>query len=158
MERVAQAASSCDRVLGIEIFNEPHPARHDNRVFESKILPEFYADAIRRIRKHSQSLFAFIAPQSDWNVNLRSNRAYDSFLPIAACDDRVVFAFHYYDSLLTAFGGRWFHDAKREEYRDAQRHGARLAREKGMVPFLTEFGIAAKLVEADRAPPHGLAI
>ena len=140
MERVAQAASTCDRVLGIEIFNEPHPAQLNNRVFESEILPKFYADAIRRIRKHSESLFAFIAPQSDWNVNLRSSKAYDSFLPPAICDDRVVFAFHYYDSLLTALGGRWFHDSKREEYRDAQRHGARLAREKRMVPFLTEFG------------------
>jgi Cellulase (glycosyl hydrolase family 5)/Glycoside hydrolase family 5 C-terminal domain len=140
MERVAKAASECDRVLGIEIFNEPHPARHNSRAFEENILPEFYTDAIRRIRKHSKSLFAFLAPQSDWNVNLRSNRAYDSFLPAAVQDDRVVFAFHYYDSLLTALGGRWFHDAKREEYLDAQRHGARLAREKRMVPFLTEFG------------------
>jgi hypothetical protein len=140
MERVAEAASGCNRVVGIEIFNEPHPAQLDNRVFESELLPKFYADAIRRIRKHSESLFAFIAPQSDWNVNLRSSKAYDSFLPAAMCDDRVVFAFHYYDSLLTALGGRWFHDSKREEYRDAQRHGARLAREKGMVPFLTEFG------------------
>ncbi len=140
MERVAQAASECDRVLGIEIFNEPHPARHDNRVFEEKMLPAFYADAIRRIRKHSASLFAFVAPQSDWNVNLRRNRAYDSYLPTAICDDRVIFAYHYYDSLLTALGGRWFHDAKREEYSDAQRLGAKQAREKGMVPFLTEFG------------------
>lgn len=140
MERVAEAASGCDRVLGIEIFNEPHPARHKTREFEEKILPEFYTDAIRRIRKHSASLFAFLAPQSDWNVNLRSNRAYDSFLPAVVHDKRVVFSFHYYDSLLTALGGRWFHDAKREEYLDAQRHGARLARAKGMVPFLTEFG------------------
>ncbi len=140
LERVAEAASRCDRVLGIEIFNEPHPAQLDYREFESKVLPEFYADAIRRIRKHSESLFAFIAPQSDWNVNLRSNRAYDTHLPTAICDDRVVFAFHYYDSLLTALGGRWFHDAKREEYRDAQRLGAKIARGKGMIPFLTEFG------------------
>ena len=110
VERVAEAASGCDRVLGIEIFNEPHPAKHDNRMFESEILPVFYADAIRRIRRHSNSLFAFIAPQSDWNVNLRRNRAYDSFLPASSAmhaehHDRVVFAFHYYDSLLTALGG-----------------------------------------------------
>lgn len=55
-------------------------------------------------------------------------------------DDRIVFAYHYYDSLLTALGGRWFHDSKREEYRDAQRLGVKRAHEKGMVPFLTEFG------------------
>ena len=140
VEHVAESASKCERVLGIEIFNEPHPAEIDNRKFEEDILPPFYAEAIRRIRKHSQTLFAFIAPQSDWNVNLRSNRHYDSFLPVATCDDRVVFAYHYYDSLLTALGGRWFHDAKREEYVSAQQLGARRARERGMIPFLTEFG------------------
>jgi endoglycosylceramidase len=140
VERVAEAASKCDRVLGIEIFNEPHPARHTYQAFEEKILPEFYTEAIRRIRRHSQSLFAFIAPQSDWNVNLRWNKVYDSFLPIAEQDDRVVFAFHYYDSLLTAMGGRLFHNGKRAEYHDAQRLGAKRSKEKRMVPFLTEFG------------------
>ncbi len=153
LERVAEAASECDRVLGIEIFNEPHPARLGSRAFEEEILPAFYAEAIRRIRKHSESLFAFVSPQSDWNVNLRGDRDYDSFLPASSAmqaassamqatldDDRVVFAYHYYDSLLTALGGRWFHDAKREEYLDAQRLGALRAREKSMIPFLTEFG------------------
>lgn len=82
LERVAAEAAHCERVLGIEIFNEPHPARLGNRVFEETILAEFYAGAIRRIRKHSADLFAFLSPQSDWNVNLRRNRAYHSFLKI----------------------------------------------------------------------------
>ncbi|HEY3875484.1 MAG TPA: cellulase family glycosylhydrolase [Candidatus Kapabacteria bacterium] len=140
IERIAQEAATCERVLGIEIFNEPHPARLKDRKFEEEILPAFYAEAIRRIRNHSQTIYAFVSPQSDWNVNLRRSKLYDSFLPVATCDDRVVFAYHYYDSLLTALGGRLFSDSKREEYVAAQRIGAMRAREKGMVPFLTEFG------------------
>ncbi|HET6400366.1 MAG TPA: cellulase family glycosylhydrolase [Candidatus Kapabacteria bacterium] len=140
VERVAAEAARHERVLGIEIFNEPHPARISDRVFEEEILPEFYAEAIRRIRRHSPDIFAFVSPQSDWNVNLHANKSYDSFLRIASQDDRVVFAYHYYDSILTALGGRVFHDAKQEEYLDAQSIGARWAREHGMAPFLTEFG------------------
>ena len=140
LERVAEAASHCERVLGIEIFNEPHPARFRNREFEEHILPAFYTEAIRRIRVHSDSLFAFVSPQSDWNVNLRRNRSYNSFLKLQLEDDRIVFAYHYYDSLLTALGGRFFHDAKRGEYRRAHEIGTRWAREHSMAPFLTEFG------------------
>jgi|GEM_PF-3017698 len=140
VERVAQEAARCERVLGIEIFNEPHPARIGGREFEEKILPAFYAEALRRIRRHSADLFAFLSPQSDWNVNLHPNKSYDSFLSMTAQDDRLVFAYHYYDSILTALGGRLFHDAKQEEYLDAQSIGARWAREHGMAPFLTEFG------------------
>lgn len=83
LERVAETVSKCDRVLGIEVFNEPHPAMLDTRTFEAEVLRVFYADAIHRIRRHSPSLFAFVAPQSDWNVNLRSSRAYESYLPAA---------------------------------------------------------------------------
>ena len=140
VERVTREAAHCERVLGIEIFNEPHPARISDRVFEEEILPSFYGDAIRRIRRHSPDLFAFVSPQSDWNVNLRGNKAYDSFLRLTSKDDRIVFAYHYYDSILTALGGHLFHDAKQEEYLSAQRVGARWAREHGMAPFLTEFG------------------
>ena len=140
LERVAEAASHCERVLGIEIFNEPHPARFHNREFEEQILPAFYTDAIRRIRKHSENLFAFVSPQSDWNVNLRRNKAYNSFLNMQLQEERIVFAYHYYDSLLTALGGHFFHDSKRGEYRRAHEIGTRWARERGMAPFLTEFG------------------
>ena len=138
--RIAHEAAQCERVLGIEIFNEPHPAELNYREFEEKILPAFYAEAIERIRRHSEDLFAFVSPQSDWNVNLRSDKAYHSFLNMTTEDMRVVFAYHYYDSMLTALGGHIFHDAKQDEYRRAQSIGARWAREHGMAPFLTEFG------------------
>jgi len=143
--RVAEEAALHERVLGIEIFNEPHPARINDRRFEEEILPGFYSEAIARIRRHSSALFAFVSPQSDWNVNLRENKNYESYLaldPATGPTDagRVAFAYHYYDSLLTAMGGLLFHDAKREEYLAAQTLGTKRAREKGMVPFLTEFG------------------
>jgi len=140
IDRLAERAATIDRVIGIEVLNEPHPAMLDPKKFEEEILPEFYAGAIARIRKHSPYLFALLSPQSDWNVNLRSEKDYDSLLKMPREDDRVIFAYHYYDSQLTALSGRLFHDAKRDEYIEAQFIGAERAREKNMVPFLTEFG------------------
>ena len=140
ISRVAEMASRNDRVLGIEIFNEPHPATLDDRVFEEEILPEFYSEALVRIRMHSPYLFAFVSPQSDWNANVRSNRNYDSYLRVMGKDHRVAFAYHYYDSVLTGLYGMLFSDAKRDEYLEAQELGSQRAREKGMLPFLTEFG------------------
>lgn len=139
IERVAQEAATRDGVLGIELFNEPHPARIDDRRFEEQVLPEFYANATERIRKYSEDLFAFLAPQSDWNANV-GREVQESYLRMAEQDHRAVFGYHYYDSLLTGLGGHHFHDAKRDEYLEAQRAGVKSAREKGMTPFLTEFG------------------
>lgn len=139
IERVAQEAARHLGVFGIEIFNEPHPATIESRLFEEEILPKFYADATERIRRHSQNIFALLAPQSDWNVNV-GKRTQESYLHMSDDDHRAVFAYHYYDSLLTGFGGYIFHDTKRDEYSWAQRGAVQAAREKGMTPFLTEFG------------------
>jgi aryl-phospho-beta-D-glucosidase BglC (GH1 family) len=139
IEFIAERASHNSRVLGIEIFNEPHYATLAAQDFEKDVLSEFYDQATERIRRHSRDLFVFVSPQSDWNVNLRSDKDYRSHLP-SPTDDRTVFAFHYYDSQLTALYGSLFHDNKREEYLDSIRLGVREAAAKGMVPFLTEFG------------------
>jgi endoglycosylceramidase len=139
VDRVAQEAANREQVFGIEIFNEPHPARIEDRRFEEEILPEFYRGAVERMRKHSRHLYAFLAPQSDWNANV-GREVQESFLRMAAEDHRAVFAYHYYDSLLTGVGGRLFSDAKRDEYIEAQLAGVESAKQKGMTPFLTEFG------------------
>jgi hypothetical protein len=139
LERVAKEAATIDRVFGIEIFNEPHPAKINDRHFEEEVLHAFYEDALQRIRKHSPDLFALFSPQSDWNVNVRENKEYVSALR-GSSDKRIAFGYHYYDSVLTATSGMHFNDAKRDEYRESQRVGVLQAREKGMVPFLTEFG------------------
>jgi hypothetical protein len=139
IEFLAERCAENPHIFGIEIFNEPHYAKLKEDVFEREILAQFYEQATARIRKHSDDLFVFVSPQSDWNMNLRSDKDYRSHLPVHE-DSRTVFAFHYYDSLLTALNGTFFHDNKREEYADGIRIGAREARSKGMVPFLTEFG------------------
>jgi hypothetical protein len=139
LEVLAERSAKNARILGIEIFNEPHYATIAEDHFEREILPVFYDEATKRIRRHSRDLFVFVSPQSDWNVNLREERDYRSYLPMAQ-DDRTVFAFHYYDSQLTALYGALFRDNKRDEYTDSIRLGVREAAAKGMVPFLTEFG------------------
>ena len=140
IERIAEQAALNDRVLAIEIFNEPHPAMLQDRKFEEEILPAFYGAALERIRRHSSNLYAFVSPQSDWNVNVRADKRYESYISRFKDDSRVAFAYHYYDSLLTGLHGLHFHDAKRDEYVEAQRIGVEQARRKGMLPFLTEFG------------------
>jgi endoglycosylceramidase len=139
VERVAEEAAKREQVFGIEIFNEPHPATIEDRKFEEEILPKFYRGATERIRKHSRYLFAFLAPQSDWNANV-GREVQESYLRIDAEDRRAVFAYHYYDSLLTGVGGKLFSDAKRDEYLAAQRDAVESAKQKGLTPFLTEFG------------------
>jgi hypothetical protein len=141
IEFVAARAAKHARVLGVEIVNEPHPAELDAEAFERELLTDFYREATQRIRKHSKELFVMLAPQSDWNVNLRSDKRYRSLLRNSGTeDDRLIFAYHYYDSLLTGLHGLHFHERKREEYLEAVEIGVQQAKEKEMLPFLTEFG------------------
>jgi len=141
VDRIAERTVHHPGIFGFEVINEPHPATLDPVWFEEELLNEFYSQAIERIRKHNNHLFVFLAPQSDWNVNVRRDRNYISRLKMQQPqDDRLVFAFHYYDSLLTGLHGFYFHEMKRDEYVDAIKRGIVQAQEKGMVPFLTEFG------------------
>lgn len=82
-----------------------------------------------------------LSPQSDWNVNLRTDKDYRSHLTLDdSHDDRLIFAYHYYDSKLTALHGLLFDESKRVEYWEAVALGVRESSRRGMVPFLTEFG------------------
>jgi aryl-phospho-beta-D-glucosidase BglC (GH1 family) len=138
---LAEQSAQNERIIGIEVVNEPHPAELNAEKFESEFLPEFYKQAIDRVRKYSADLFVMVSPQSDWNANLRENKHYQTDLAIGEeTDDRLIFAFHYYDSLLTGLHGLHFHDRKREEYMEAMQLGVQSAKERGIVPFLTEFG------------------
>lgn len=141
IEYVAKRASTIESVLGIEVINEPHPAELESESFEAGILSDLYRECIARIRKHSRDLFVMLSPQSDWNVNVRIDKNYVSHLTVdESNDDRLVFAYHYYDGKLTALHGLHFDDSKRPEYADAMAIGVREAERRGMVPFLTEFG------------------
>lgn len=141
VEYLARRCKEHPNVIGIEVINEPHPAELNAEEFEAGILSNVYLECIKRIRKHSQDLFIMLSPQSDWNVNLRTDKDYRSHLTLdMSHDDRLVFAYHYYDSKLTALHGLHFHESKREEYEEAISLGVREASRRGMVPFLTEFG------------------
>lgn len=141
IEYVAKRASCIPHVLGIEVINEPHPAELESESFEAGVLSDLYRECIARIRKHSKDLFIMLSPQSDWNVNVRIDKNYRSHLTVdESNDDRLIFAYHYYDGKLTALHGLHFDDSKRPEYADAMAIGVREAERRGMVPFLTEFG------------------
>jgi hypothetical protein len=141
IEYVAKRSAQFPSVLGIEVINEPHPAELESEEFEAGILSDLYRECIARIRKHSKDLFIMLSPQSDWNVNVRVDKNYRSHLTVDdSNDDRLVFAYHYYDGKLTALHGLHFDDSKRPEYTEAIAIGVREASRRGMVPFLTEFG------------------
>lgn len=140
IERIAERANDHPYLFGFEFINEPHPALLGEELFERELLSEFYRDAIEKVRACNRDLLLFLAPQSDWNVNLRRDKEYRSLIDVGEIDDRLVFAFHYYDSWLTGLHGLYFNEMKREEYIDAAKRGVIQAEEKAMVPFLTEFG------------------
>jgi len=141
IELLAERCALNERVFGIEIINEPHPAELPTEDFESHLLSQFYEEARLRIRKHSNAIFVIVSPQSDWNVNLREDKNYRSLLTASSKDDdRISFGYHYYDSLMTGLQGLHFHDRKREEYMAAIDLGVQHSRGRGLVPFLTEFG------------------
>jgi hypothetical protein len=141
VELIAARCAKNERVFGLEIINEPHPAELPNDTFEAGLLSDFYDEGRERIRKYSKDLFVIVSPQSDWNANLREDKNYQSMLRASSEeDDRISFGYHYYDSLLTGLLGLHFHERKRDEYIAAIELGVQHSRAKGLVPFLTEFG------------------
>jgi hypothetical protein len=57
-------------IIGVEVFNEPHPVGLDRKDFESRFLREFYINVFNEIRKVDDKVFIFIEPSVDWNVNM----------------------------------------------------------------------------------------
>jgi cellulase (glycosyl hydrolase family 5)/glycosyl hydrolase family 5 len=55
-------------ILGVDLFNEPHPVGIDKYEFESKLLKEFYLNAFHEIRKYDDKIFVFIEPRVDWTA------------------------------------------------------------------------------------------
>ncbi len=141
VEFLAERCAKNERIFGLEIINEPHPAELPDDTFEAGLLSDFYDEGLLRIRKYSDQLFVIVSPQSDWNANLREDKNYRSNLRASSKDDdRISFGYHYYDSLMTGLLGLHFHERKREEYWEAIELGVKHSRAKGLVPFLTEFG------------------
>ena len=61
-------------ILGIEAFNEPHPAGIDKDRFEKEMLYQYYMDVNSEIRKYDERLFLFIEPRVDWTVSTKENK------------------------------------------------------------------------------------
>ena len=57
-------------VLGIEPFNEPHPAGIPPEEFESVFLNQYYQNVETEIRKFDNTIFLFIEPRVDWTVTM----------------------------------------------------------------------------------------
>jgi endoglycosylceramidase len=57
-------------VLGIEPFNEPHPAGIPPEEFESVFLNQYYQNVESEIRKFDNTIFLFIEPRVDWTVTM----------------------------------------------------------------------------------------
>jgi Glycoside hydrolase family 5 C-terminal domain/Cellulase (glycosyl hydrolase family 5) len=55
-------------IIGVDVFNEPHPVGIDKFEFESKLIKEFYLNAFHEIRKYDDKIFVFIEPRVDWTA------------------------------------------------------------------------------------------
>ena len=56
-------------ILGIEPFNEPHPAGIPADQFESTFLYKYYQNVESEIRKFDDKIFLFLEPRVDWTMS-----------------------------------------------------------------------------------------
>jgi hypothetical protein len=156
-------------IIGYEPFNEPHQAGLPCRLFETTHLPGYYAKVHQEIRRFDRDAFVFIEPRVDWTIydNLDGPEyqaasftvapttglgvyrnagqvGYDS-TPSYGTDDRVVFSFHHYDAWVILFHslgvpGLSAMEQKERQWSGTYDHMVGAATERGLVPFLSEFG------------------
>ncbi|MGA7369022.1 MAG: cellulase family glycosylhydrolase [Nitrososphaeraceae archaeon] len=55
-------------LVGVDVFNEPHPVGINKLEFESQLLKEYYLNVFREIGKYDNKLFIFIEPRVDWTA------------------------------------------------------------------------------------------
>jgi uncharacterized membrane protein HdeD (DUF308 family) len=178
-------------ILGIEPFNEPHPAGLPKEQFEGEFLVDYYRNVDLEIRKFDPDVFIFMEPSVAWttpsssngegddkskldlsgsgpfsarksfNLDLVKNVMVDgevkpiqlnTFLPknlnsVSTFARNGVLSFHYYDMMAIASS---FADSYMKIPENMYRYKrewplifaqlANAARERGLIPFLTEFG------------------
>jgi Cellulase (glycosyl hydrolase family 5) len=167
-------------ILGVEPFNEPHPAGIPAENFETTFLYQYYQNVGSEIRRFDDKIFLFMEPRVDWTMsfqggekskqgpspfNVRRTFNLDflrnvmiegkidpkhivSYLPSdrVALDKigcRGVLSFHYYDPIAIAQSFVKIPDNMYRYTRDWPDIFAQLvkaATERGLIPFLTEFG------------------
>ena len=60
-------------ILGIEPFNEPHPAGIPADQFESTFLYHYYQNVESEIRKFDDKIFLFLEPRVDWTMSFQGS-------------------------------------------------------------------------------------
>lgn len=174
-------------ILGIEPFNEPHPAGLPKEQFEGEFLVDFYRNVDLEIRKFDPDVFIFMEPSVAWTTPSSSNgqdgnksklgsissgpfsakdafnlglvrnvmvdgkidsKHLNTFLPknlssVSTFSRNGVLAFHYYDMMAIASS---FVKMPENMYRYKSEWPlifdqlVNAASERGLIPFLTEFG------------------
>lgn len=168
-------------ILGIEPFNEPHPAGIPPEEFEATFLYQYYQNVESEVRKFDDKIILFIEPRVDWTMSfqgdekksksapspfsIRRTLHFDlirdtmiegnidpkhivSYLPsdrvsLDKIGDRGVLSFHYYDPIAIAQSFLKIPDNMHRyvrEWPDIFAQLVQAAKERGLVPFLTEFG------------------
>jgi uncharacterized membrane protein HdeD (DUF308 family) len=175
-------------ILGIEPFNEPHPAGLPKKQFEGEFLVNYYRNVDFEIRKFDPDVFIFMEPSVTWTIPSSSSNGHDddktmlglfnsgpfsakdtfnmdlvknvmvegkidskqlnTFLPknlssVSTFARNGVLSFHYYDMMAIAGS---FAKIPENIYRYKREWPlifvqlTNAARERGLIPFLTEFG------------------
>jgi hypothetical protein len=167
-------------ILGVEPFNEPHPAGIPADQFEATFLYQYYQNVESEIRKFDDKIFLFMEPRVDWTMSFQGGeksksspspfkirRTFNldfirntmiegnidpkhivSYLPsdrtsLDKLGARGVLSFHYYDPIAIAQSLLKIPDNMyryTREWPDIFSQLVNAAKERGLVPFLTEFG------------------
>jgi hypothetical protein len=168
-------------ILGIEPFNEHHPAGIPPEEFEATFLYQYYQNVESEVRKFDDKIFLFIEPRVDWTMSFQGDEKKSksapspfsirrtlhldlirdtmiegnidpkhivSYLPsdrvsLDKIGDRGVLSFHYYDPIAIAQSFLKIPDNMHRyvrEWPDIFAQLVQAAKERGLVPFLTEFG------------------
>jgi hypothetical protein len=140
-------------VIGVEPFNEPFPGIFSGQDFETKYLFPFYRNVNSEIRKYDDSLFILFEPQVHWNVPPDPNRTKDpneirTYIPenVSLIDNfgqNGALSFHYYDGFSYGVVSFKTPESMVQYEGDLKEIFLQLsltATNRGLIPFLTEFG------------------
>ena len=178
-------------ILGIEPFNEPHPAGLPKEQFEGEFLVDYYRNVDSEIRKFDPDVFIFMEPRVDWttpssnegdgtkkskldfkgsgpfsakdsfNMGLVKNVMVNgevkpiqlnTYLPknlnsISTFARNGVLSVHYYDmmAIASSFANSYMKIPEnmyryKREWPLIFAELTNAAKERGLIPFLTEFG------------------
>ncbi|MEW6604691.1 MAG: cellulase family glycosylhydrolase [Thermoproteota archaeon] len=167
-------------ILGIEPFNEPHPAGLEKEQFEKETLLNYYGNVNSELTGFAPDLFIFIEPRVDWTVSKvdsdsksvlgstpfsaksafhmglikdvmlegrMDSKKIQTYLPkdlhSTTFGRNGVLSFHFYDMMAVASSFLKIPESMytyRREWPSIFDQLVRAATERGLIPFLTEFG------------------